>query len=340
MFNAPEAFRIADKHQLVLRELHRIQEDLERRFHGLHDAILALILSVASGEPLLLIGPPGTAKSMLIRRFCALIGVNTQGGAGQYFEILLTPFTEPGELFGFYDIKALSEGQGLVRLNEESMMQNATVVFLDEVFKGSSAILHSLLSFMNERKFLDRGVARDVPLRCLFAATNEVPDSSELRAVLDRFVLRCKVRNVLDTHQELGDLAEKAWALTYQEEDQPAVYPGLLDDLEGLRADIRKPQQPLFSRDELFLRDLARLVVEARQFGLSDVSNRRIVKLLYIMMIHRMYDAVRAGEQAPAPGTPFLRVEERNLLPKYFLDRWDETFVARMLDPSGVVTPR
>ncbi len=83
MFNAREVFRIAHKHCAVFEQLHRIREDLEGRFHNLNDAILALILSVASGEPLLLIGPPGTAKSVLIRRFCALIGVNTQAGSGQ-----------------------------------------------------------------------------------------------------------------------------------------------------------------------------------------------------------------------------------------------------------------
>ncbi len=253
---------------------------------------------------------------------------------------MLTPFTEPGELFGFYDIKALAEGEGLKRMNEEVMMQSATVVFLDEVFKGSSAILHSLLSFMNERKFYDRGMAREVKLRCLFAATNELPDSSELRAVMDRFVLRCRIGNAQDTYEELGDLAAKAWALTYQDLDHAPAFSGLLDGLERLWEEIRKPEEPLLAHDEWFLRDLARLVAEARQFGLSDVSNRRIVKLLYVMLVHRMYDAVRAREPLPQPDTPFLRVQERSLFPKYFLDRREDAVIARMLDPYSVVAPR
>jgi transposase len=71
----------------------------------------------------------------------------------------------------------------LERIHADAMMQNAHVVFLDEVFKGSSAILNALLSFMNERAFYDRGQRHRVPLQCLFAATNELPDSDELQAI-------------------------------------------------------------------------------------------------------------------------------------------------------------
>src|SRR4030095_5708372 len=120
-----------------------------------------------------------------------------------------------GELFGFYDPSKLTKEGTLERIHADSMMQSAHVVFLDEVFKGSSAILNALLSFMNERAFYDRGRRHSVPLQCLFAATNELPDSDELQAIWDRFTLRCRVDNVVAERGRIHDMLTKAWPLTY-----------------------------------------------------------------------------------------------------------------------------
>ena len=215
MFDSTRVLEIVNAHYRTLQDLQRVHRELDRRFAGLEDATLALILSAASGEPLLLIGPPGTAKSMLIKTFCELVGVDREGSASRYFEYLLTPFTEPGELFGFYDPSKLTKEGTLERIHADSMMQSAHVVFLDEVFKGSSAILNALLSFMNERAFYDRGRRHSVPLQCLFAATNELPDSDELQAIWDRFTLRCRVDNVAADRGRIQDMLTKAWPLTY-----------------------------------------------------------------------------------------------------------------------------
>ena len=145
---------------------------------------------------MLLIGPPGTVKSRLIRAFCELIGLMDESDSNNrdYFEYLLTPFTEPGELFGYYDISKATKGT-LERM-DKGMIQHARVVYLDEVFNGSSAILNSILAFMNERIFHDRGERKPVALQCLFAATNRIPETPVLSAFFDRFLLRCKVENV------------------------------------------------------------------------------------------------------------------------------------------------
>ena len=215
MFDSTRVLEIVNAHYRTLQDLQRVHRELDRRFAGLEDATLAVILSAASGEPLLLIGPPGTAKSMLIKTFCELVGVDREGSASRYFEYLLTPFTEPGELFGFYDPSKLTKEGTLERIHADSMMQSAHVVFLDEVFKGSSAILNALLSFINERAFYDRGRRHSVPLQCLFAATNELPDSDELQAIWDRFTLRCRVDNVAADRGRIQDMLTKAWPLTY-----------------------------------------------------------------------------------------------------------------------------
>ena len=318
MFHSTRVLDIVNAHYRTLQDLQRVHRELDRRFAGLEDATLALILSAASGEPLLLIGPPGTAKSMLIKTFCELVGVDREGSASRYFEYLLTPFTEPGELFGFYDPSKLTKEGTLERIHADSMMQSAHVVFLDEVFKGSSAILNALLSFMNERAFYDRGRRHSVPMQCLFAATNELPDSEELQAIWDRFSLRCRVENVAADRGRIADMLTKAWPLTYGTRSQGPSAPHLLEELHALRETIRGAAE-LFDPDPGTLGVVTQLVELARTHGLSQVSNRRMVKFIYVMLVHRVYDCVRAGDAAATAIA--LRPEELRLLPKYFLDQ-------------------
>jgi len=329
VFDSTRVLDIVNAHYRTLQDLQRVHRELDRRFAGLEDATLALILSAASGEPLLLIGPPGTAKSMLIKTFCELAGVDREGSASRYFEYLLTPFTEPGELFGFYDPSKLTNEGRLERIHADSMMQSAHVVFLDEVFKGSSAILNALLSFMNERAFYDRGRRHSVPLQCLFAATNELPDSDELQAIWDRFTLRCRVENVAADRGRIQDMLTKAWPLTYgaglseapearsRTQARAPSAPHLLEELQALRETIRGATR-LFDPEAETLGVVTQLVELARTHGLSQVSNRRMVKFVYVMLVHRVYDCVRAGDASAAIA---LRPDELRLLPKYFLDQ-------------------
>jgi MoxR-like ATPase len=318
VFDSTRVLEIVNAHYRTLQDLQRVHRELDRRFAGLEDATLALILSAASGEPLLLIGPPGTAKSMLIKTFCELVGVDREGSASRYFEYLLTPFTEPGELFGFYDPSKLTKEGTLERIHADSMMQSAHVVFLDEVFKGSSAILNALLSFMNERAFYDRGCRHSVPLQCLFAATNELPDSDELQAIWDRFTLRCRVDNVAADRGRIQEMLTKAWPLTYGPESRTSSAPHLLEELQALRETIRDATG-LFDPDPDTLGILTQLVELARTHGVSRVSNRRMVKFIYVMLVNRVYDCVRAGDASASAIA--LRSEELRLLPKYFLDQ-------------------
>ena len=323
MFDPARILEIVNAHYRTLQELQRVHRELDRRFAGLEEATLAVILSAASGEPLLLIGPPGTAKSMLIKTFCDLVGVDREGSASRYFEYLLTPFTEPGELFGFYDPSKLTKEGTLERIHADTMMQSAHVVFLDEVFKGSSAILNALLSFMNERAFYDRGRRHRVPLQCLFAATNELPDSDELQAIWDRFTLRCRVDNVAANRGRIQEMLTKAWPLTYGLDEAPearsrTAAPDLLPALQALRESIRGAAG-LFDAESEDLAVITQLVELARTHGLSQISNRRMVKFIYVMLVHRVYDSVRGDEGG---GTPVaLQAEQLRLLPQYFLDQ-------------------
>ena len=209
-------------------------------------------------------------------------------------------------------------------MHADAMMQNAHVVFLDEVFKGSSAILNALLSFMNERAFYDRGRRHSVPLQCLFAATNELPDSEELQAVWDRFTLRCRVDNVPADRRRIQDMLTKAWPLTYgldldeAPEARSRRIPDLLPRLQALRDGIRGAQG-LFDPESETLAVVTQLVELARTHGLSQISNRRMVKFVYVMLVHRVYECVRSGDAKTS--TVSLGPEQLRLLPQYFLDQ-------------------
>src|SRR5256885_385562 len=126
----------------VGQRMQEVAATLARRFLDKQEIIRLLLVSALAGEHMILVGPPGTAKSALIRMFARLIDA-------QYFEYLLTRFTEPNELFGPVDINAFREGKYQRRV--EGMLPEAEVVFLDEVFKSNSAILNALLSLLNER---------------------------------------------------------------------------------------------------------------------------------------------------------------------------------------------
>jgi MoxR-like ATPase len=162
---------------------------LTRGLVGRDEQARCLLLAALCGEHVLLIGPPGTAKSELARRLRRQVG-------GRYFERLLTRFTVPEELFGPLSLAALDEGRYLREI--DGYLPTASVAFLDEVFKANSAILNALLTLLNERAF-DQGAQRiAVPLATLVAASNEVPDDASLRAFVDRFLFRCTVAPVSD----------------------------------------------------------------------------------------------------------------------------------------------
>lgn len=325
--------RLIAKHKKTLLALRAVEEALNGRFLHMERHTRALVLAVASGEPLLLVGPPGTAKSRLVRSFCGILGLLDEDAPDRrdasYFEYLLTPFTEPGELFGFYDVAAMRKGD--LKRMDDGMMQKARVVFLDEIFNASSAILNSILTFMNERLFHDRGTTVPVVMECMFGATNDTPKGSELKAVFDRFLLRSRVENEAAEPGNLRDLVARGWQETYAHHRRGPDGGDLLAGLRQLRADLGSEVDAghLSSADtKAFYGNLAFLVKYAREAGASSMSNRRVVKMSYVMTLHRMYRAVVEDHSKPEELT--MGAEELALLPAYFLDAADPRVIEKM----------
>ncbi|ACL64465.1 ATPase associated with various cellular activities AAA_5 [Anaeromyxobacter dehalogenans 2CP-1] len=163
----------------------QLRQELNARFPERREVIDGALCAVLAGEHVLLLGPPGTAKSALVRSIARAFG-------GRYFERLLTKFSTPEELFGPVSLKALEQDRYARVI--AGKLPEAQFAFVDEVFKANSAILNSLLTAMNERLFHNDGAPLVMPLVSLFGASNELPDGKELEALFDRFLLRFDVQ--------------------------------------------------------------------------------------------------------------------------------------------------
>lgn len=169
----------------------RLSHLLDRLTHGLVERdtpVRLAVLAALAGEHVVLVGPPGTAKSQIARR------LRLAFRDASFFERLMTRFSVPEELFGPLSLKGLERDE-YTRLTE-GFLPTASVAFLDEVFKVNSAILNALLGILNEREF-DNGRERvRVPLVAAVGASNEIPTDQELLALYDRFLVRCLLEPV------------------------------------------------------------------------------------------------------------------------------------------------
>jgi MoxR-like ATPase len=274
--------------------INRFRVALGRFFVAKQPLIDLMTVAAVAQEPLLLVGPPGTAKSDLVVKFKDALQITD----GAYFEYLLTRFTEPSEVFGPIDLAELRAGRYVRR--DRGKLPTARLVFLDEIFKANSAILNSLLTVINERKFYQDGQPVAVELRVLFAAANELPDNAELAALKDRFCLKAACRPVQDDHFiELIDAGLDAY--TQRELNQRPWVEGhaTLEDFVKAnrwlthvlaRRTIGDHGGELRDRDLYFsedlLRELRRVVKTlVREDGVF-VSDRKIVKLYRLLRTH------------------------------------------------------
>lgn len=276
----------------IRKRLNLLRTSLGRFFVQKQELIDLMVVAAVAQEPLLLIGPPGTAKSDLVLKFRDAIGVADD----DYFEYMLTRFTEPSEVIGPIDINQLRDGRYVRR--EQGKLPTAKVGFLDEIFKSNSAILNILLTIINERKFYQDGKPQPVNLRILFAATNEIPEHGELSALKDRFVLKAESRSVQEDHfSELIDaglnsevyraLNQKPWVEGHCDLDdflKAGRYMTYLFSRREESGDGEVNDRSLFFPPDVF-REYQRLIKTLVREDRIFVSDRKLVKLYKLLRI-------------------------------------------------------
>lgn len=170
-------------------------------FEKQHIIAMALLSAIA-GESIFLLGPSGTAKSLVARR------LKLAFKGGKAFEYLMSRFSTPDEIFGPVSISLLKNEDRYERVTE-GFLPTAHIVFLDEIWKASPSIQNALLTAINERIFQNGNKTLFLPMKTLIAASNELPAEEEgLEALWDRFLVRM-VSNCIQSETEFFKMIRK-----------------------------------------------------------------------------------------------------------------------------------
>jgi MoxR-like ATPase len=262
--------------ETVARLRSEVIDVLKQRFVGRDEVVDLIALAAVAGEHLFLLGPPGTAKSALIRHFSSSVD-------GRYFEYMLTRFSERNEIFGPIDLVRLREGA--VATVTAGMLPEAEFVFLDELFNANSAILNNLLTVLNERVYRRGAETHALPLLSLFSASNHLPEDEALRALFDRFLVRCHVASL--GRDAMPRLLAAGWALEQATTSATSVSAA---DLRALAGQVyRVDLTPVM---ELYVD----VVHKVRDLGVN-FSDRRCIKVMKLLAA----SALLCGRDCAAP---------------------------------------
>ncbi|KQT17086.1 ATPase [Chryseobacterium sp. Leaf404] len=243
-----------------IEKLNKVLAFVKDTFVGKNDVVDLLGICLLARENAFLYGPPGTAKSAIVRTLAKTVT------DGKNFEYLLTRFTEPNEIFGPFDIRKLKEGE--LFTNTDGMMPEASMVFLDEIFNANSAILNSLLMALNEKIFKRGKETRNLPALMFVGASNVLPEDEALNALFDRFLIRINVDYVNPDLLQQVLLAGRRLE-NILESESPEILAHEIKELQQLCKTV--DLKPIY---EVYLNT----IINLRNTGIA-ISDRRAVKL-------------------------------------------------------------
>lgn len=236
---------------------------------GKEDVIKKGLITLLSGENMILIGPPGTAKSEIARRLTMVIK------DGKCFEYLLTKFTTPEELFGPVSLTDLKNN--IFKRQTDGYLPSANIGFLDEIFKANSSILNSLLTIINEKIYHNGKEKEKSNIISVIGASNELPiDEAELSALYDRFLVR-KVVGYLSDH-EISKLY-KIKKVNIEISDELKIS---LEEINELRSNAMNLKIDKEVQRKL---NLIRKEIRSAFNGDENISDRKFIKLLNLLRI-------------------------------------------------------
>ena len=246
------------------KQLQTLRKELNAAYLERSTVIDGLLAALLAGQNAVLYGPPGTAKSALLRSLC-----NAIAGA-DYFQRLLQKAMPPEELLGPISLKSLENDE--LKRNTQNRLPQAHIAFLDEVFKCNATTLNALLGLLNERTF-ENPDPQPVPLQFLAGAANRVPEEPELAPFVDRFIFRPWVPY---TRSDKNKALLIEWAC---DGNQPQVTPDqiTLANLDHMKTEAMAVTVSSALRDE-YLKAIKAL--EQAGFAISD---RRIMQLLKLL---------------------------------------------------------
>ena len=276
---------------------------LNRGLYGKEEAVRLALLSAVAGESIFFIGLPGTAKSMISRRIASAFSDFYKDGVfapenGGYFEYLMNEFSTPDEICGPVNLSALNESPSRYTRLTNGYLPSAKVAFLDEIWKSGPAILNTLLTIVNEKKFHNGSITEDVPLLSLAAASNELPGKNRgLEALWDRFIIRVPV-NPVSNDDDFFKLVDNIEKNQVPEEELLSVLPCISEvkswqtEIEIIKLGNEAKNVITAIRKELSLRNMEENSKDDETWYVSDRRWKKIVHILKTSAFLNGRDAV------------------------------------------------